>query len=62
LLPPYAQAETSKPALPTCDVTLRAYPKSIPPEYEVDPATGKVTMIKEGYTIEEKSLLGKNSA
>jgi len=52
----YTQAETPKPALPALDVALRSYPKSVPPVYEVDPATGKVTIIKEGYTIDEKSL------
>jgi hypothetical protein len=54
----YARAETPIPSRPICDIELQGpYPKSIPPVYEVDPATGKVTMIKEGYTIYEKSLL-----
>jgi disulfide bond formation protein DsbB len=58
LIPPMsAQAEMPVPSLPTCDVTLQGpWPKYVPPVYEVNPSTGKTILIKDGYTVYEKSL------
>jgi len=52
-----AKSETPVPSLPSCDVTLQGpWPKYVPPVYEVNPSTGKTTMIKDGYTVYEKWL------
>ena len=52
-----AYPSVAKPSVPEFTLKLEAHPYYVPPTYEIDPYTGENTKTKEGYTVENKTII-----